>query len=108
METYEITGKQVLYSNSKSESKPISTFWEAAEFNRFGIITMAILAIGCIGGIAVGFGGIINSTFQLAVTAVCTTMSLSFILAVAPMRLIIGSCSLAIVLDILFSLINLI
>ena len=62
---------------------------EKLEFNRFGIITMLLIIQAAMGGLAAGFGAIEN-TIALSVLVVGTILSQSFILAVAPMRLIVG------------------
>lgn len=60
-------------------------FAENTEFNRFGLICAILLIVGCSGGIAVGLGaGAYLGTLIAAV--VPTMMTLSLLLAVAPMR----------------------
>ncbi len=87
----------------KSETatkKHLSTFWENAEFNRFGIICMVILIIGCVGGFAASFGAN-GDTLKLSLIAFPTIISLALVLAVAPMKAIIYLSSVAVILDIL-------
>lgn len=76
-----------------------------AEFNRFSVITVVLLVVGCLGGVNVGLGGL-NSTFQLIATVIPTMATLSFILAVAPMRLLLGTAILATIIDVIFIIIN--
>lgn len=78
-----------------------------AEFNRFSVISMVLLIVGCLGGINVGLGGL-TSTFQLIATVVPTMATLSFILAIAPMRLLLGTALLTIIIDVIFIIINVI
>ena len=86
-------------SNTKTSTGSMSKFWENAEFNRFGIISMAILFIGCIGGFAASFGA--NGDFiKLGMIVFPTIIALALILAVSPMKLIIYVCSLAILMDV--------
>jgi hypothetical protein len=70
-----------------------------ANLNRYGIMAVLIVVVGCLGGIAVGTGGI-ESTFQLFLLAFSTMFALSMMLAVAPMKWIIWSGLLAILIDI--------
>lgn len=70
------------------------------ETNRFGIIVMLLLLTGCLGGITVGVGGIGNDYALIPVIA-STMLALSMILAVAPMKYILGTSVLAIVVDII-------
>ena len=75
------------------------------DMNRYGIISMLLLVVGCIGGIAVGLGGI-NSVIQLIFLVVPTMAALSLILAVAPMKYIVYSSMLAVSIDIVILLFN--
>lgn len=61
---------------------------ETLEFNRFGIISMLLIIQAAMGGLAAGFGGIDN-IYTLSVLVVGTMLSQTFILAVAPMKLIV-------------------
>lgn len=81
----------------KTKSK--STFWESVEFNRFGVIAFVLAIVGCLSGITAGF--FVNGASQLDLTAVIlpTMGTLCMILAVAPMRVIIGIGSLAVLID---------
>lgn len=73
---------------------------KASEFNRFGLISVIILIIGCLGGVAVGLGAI-NYTFTLVLTVLPTMLTLSLLLAVAPMKWIITSGLVSVVIDVL-------
>lgn len=75
------------------------------DINRYGIISMLLLVVGCGGGIAVGLGGL-HSTIQLVFLVVSTMVALSMILAVAPMKYIVYSSIAAVVIDIIILLIN--
>lgn len=77
-----------------------SNFIQASEFNRFGLISMIILIIGCMGGAAVGAGAIEN-TFTLILVIVPTMITLSLLLAVAPMKWIMTSATVSVIIDIL-------
>jgi hypothetical protein len=77
-----------------------SEFDKASEFNRFGLISVVILLIGCMGGIAVGLGAI-NHLFSLILVIVPTMTTLSLLLAVSPMRWIFISATVSIIIDVL-------
>ncbi|MDP1799924.1 MAG: hypothetical protein Q8L81_01135 [Bacteroidota bacterium] len=88
------------FQNEKTSSASTLTFWESIEFNRFGIISMLILFIGCIGGFAASFGAH-GDVLKLALVVFPTIVALALILAVSPMKVIVYVSSLAIILDII-------
>ena len=71
-----------------------------SEYNRFGLIAVLILLIGCLGGITVGMGAI-KDTWALILVVLPTMLTLSLLLAVAPMNWIYKAASIAIAIDIL-------
>jgi len=77
-----------------------------ANLNRYGIMAILMLVVGILGGIAVGTGSIGN-TLELFLLAFSTMFSLSMMLAVAPMKWIIYSGILAIVIDLVIISLNL-
>ena len=83
-----------------STSTTMSPFWESMEFNRYGIIAMLVVIIGCVGGFAAGFGAK-DDAIKIGMLAFPTAVSLALILAVAPMRTIIFTTAIAVVLDII-------
>ncbi|MES2588012.1 MAG: hypothetical protein V4622_03460 [Bacteroidota bacterium] len=82
------------------EAKTESNYVKVSEFNRFGLISVIILIIGCMGGITVGMGAI-NNTFTLTLVIVPTMLSLSLLLGVAPMKWVINSAIIATVIDVI-------
>lgn len=74
--------------------------------NRYGIISILLLFVGCGGGIAVGLGAL-SSIVQLIMLVLPTMIALSMILAVAPMRAIIYTSLVAFALDIAVIIYNL-
>lgn len=80
-----------------------STFWTEMEAQRFGLIPIILLVIGCLGGIAAGFAVGLGS-WQLMTIVLPTMVSLCMILAVAPMKVILRVCALAVVVDLIFVL----
>ncbi len=74
--------------------------WENIEFNRFGIIAICLALAECLGGIAAACA-LEMHIGVLAVTAFPTTITLGFILAVAPMKQIIRLTALALVIDVI-------
>jgi hypothetical protein len=74
-----------------------------SEFNRFGLISIILLVVGCIGGVAVGLGAI-KYTFTLVLTVIPTMTTLSLLLAVAPMKWIWRAATVSVVIDVLLIL----
>jgi hypothetical protein len=72
-----------------------------AEFNRFGLISVVILIIGCLGGLTVGLGAV-ESTFALIMVIIPTMATLSMLLAVAPMKYILTGATISVIIDVLF------
>ncbi|MCR9171142.1 MAG: hypothetical protein NXI10_01525 [bacterium] len=62
-------------------------FAKNTEFNRFGLICAVILVVGCSGGLAVGLGGV-QYIGTLIAAVIPTMITLSLLLAVAPMKYI--------------------
>lgn len=62
-------------------------FAKNTEFNRFGLICAVILVVGCSGGLAVGLGGV-QYVGTLIAAVIPTMITLSLLLAVAPMKYI--------------------
>lgn len=73
------------------------------EFNRFGIIAIMLLIVGCLGGIAVGLGAI-EHVVTLTAVVIPTMVTLSMIIAVAPMKLTLFSAIAASSIDIVMIL----
>lgn len=80
-------------------------FFKYAEENRFGIISMLLIFIGCLGGFTLSMGGL-QSDATLIGLIVTTMATLSLMLAVQPMRYVIYAAAAAVVVNIL-SLISL-
>lgn len=75
------------------------------ETNRYGVISMVLLVVGCMGGVAVGLGGI-DHTWQLIAIVIPTMLTLSLLLAVSEMKHIMTAMSVAVIIDLLIILIN--
>jgi len=71
-----------------------------SEYNRFGLIAVLILLIGCLGGITVGMGAI-RDTGALILVVLPTMLTLSLLLAVAPMKWFYKAASISILIDVL-------
>ena len=74
-------------------------FNEQLEFNRYGIACVLIVLIGCLGGIAASLGT--HGVIGLLIVGIPTSVSLAFILAIAPMRLVIGASITAMLIDLI-------
>jgi hypothetical protein len=68
------------------------------EFNRFGFIAVILLIVGCLGGLTIGLGAIEN-TFSLIAVVIPTMITLSFLIAVAPMRWIMIAATTSVIVD---------
>jgi hypothetical protein len=71
-----------------------------SEYNRFGLIAVLILLVGCLGGITVGMGAI-KDTWALILVVLPTMLTLSLLLAVAPMKWIYRAASISVAIDVL-------
>lgn len=74
-----------------------------SEFNRFGLISLIILIVGCFGGVAVGLGAI-KYISTLILVIVPTMATLSLLLAVAPMKWITRGAVACISIDVILIL----
>ena len=86
--------------NKKKEESFLSKLFNDAEKNRFGIIPILIVIIACIGGFAAAFGAG-DSAIKLGLIIFPTVITLAFTLAVAPMRAILWTSVLAVILDLI-------
>ena len=83
------------------EKKAKSDFWEKAEFNRFGIIAFVLAIVACTSGIIAAFFVDGNNQLELTMVVTPTMFTLCMILAVAPIRVIIGAGVFALIIDML-------
>lgn len=86
-----------------------NSFWHKMmpdlEVNRYGVISIVLLIVGCMGGLTVGLGAI-DHTWQLIAVVIPTMLTLSLLLAVAPMKQIMNSMLIAVVIDVLIMFLN--
>lgn len=86
------------------------SFWDkffagGAEFNRYSIISGVLLIVGCLGGLTVGMGAI-DHTLQLILVIIPTMTTLSLLLALAPMKQVLGAAAITVIIDVIILLIN--
>jgi hypothetical protein len=93
----------VIKFNSMETSISEQNVLRESEFNRFGLISMILLVVGCVGGVAVGLGAI-KYVFTLVLVVVPTMVTLSLLLAVAPMKWIWKGAIVSISIDVLLIL----
>ncbi len=93
--------QQSINVSTKSETTHAtpSNFWQLMEFSRYGVIALILVVIGCMGGFAASYGAQDNA-YKIALIVFPTILSLAFILAVMPMRLIVWASSIAVLIDI--------
>ena len=90
-------------SNLTTSGSKLDQLIKTSEFNRFGLIFVILTIVGCLGGIAIGLGGI-NYTFSLIAVVLPSMLTLSLLLAVAPMRIILTSTVVTVSIDIILIL----
>lgn len=71
-----------------------------AEENRFGVIAIALLIVGCLGGVAMNLGAV-REVWSMVIVVIPTMLTLSLLLAVAPMKWILNALALSVVVDLL-------
>jgi hypothetical protein len=71
-----------------------------ADENRFGVISIALLIVGCLGGVAMNLGAV-SQTWSMITVIIPTMLTLSLLLAVAPMKWILNALALSVVVDLL-------
>jgi len=79
---------------------------ENLEKNRLGIISIVLLVVGCLGGITVGLGAI-HHTYQLFLVVLPSMLTLSFLIALAPLKQILNLAVITIIIDLILLIINL-
>lgn len=103
------TVNQSITKQYSNEIVANTSWWDKtlanAEFNRYGIISMAFLLIGIVGGIAIALSAYAH-VWQISIIAIFTMLSLSLMLAVAPMRYILISTGAALAIDVLLVIMN--
>ncbi len=87
-------------TNKLTSGTKMDQLIKTAEFNRFGLIFVILTVVGCLGGIAIGLGGI-EHTLSLIAVVLPSMLTLSLLIAVAPMRIILITTILAITIDLL-------
>ena len=87
-------------TNKLTSETKMDQLIKTAEFNRFGLIFVILTAVGCLGGIAIGFGAI-NHTLSLIAVVLPSMLTLSLLIAVAPMRVTLIATILAVTIDLL-------
>jgi len=84
--------------------KTVSTFWQDMEDARFAITPIILTIMACVGGFAAAVA-IQESWIQLAFVAFPATFALATILGVMPMRTVVYSAAVAVLIDIIIFII---
>ncbi len=87
---------------SETSAAPMSKT-EQLEYNRFGISVGVLALVGCMGGLAASYAMSLG-LIALGVVAFATGIGLAMILALAPMRIVIGAGMVAVGIDCLIIL----
>lgn len=90
---------------STHETTQETGIFKYAEENRFGVISMLLIFVGCVGGFTLSMGGLHSDAILIGLI-VTTMATLSLMLAVQPMRYVIYAAGAALAVNIL-SLISL-
>lgn len=108
MKTEAIKNRGIELTFTEQRNFPFLNFYNkiTAEENRYGTIVMALLIMVAWGGLTVGWGALTHA-WQLAAIVFPTVIGLAFILAVAPMKLIVNTVIFAIVVDCIIIVMNL-
>lgn len=104
------SAKEIAQASKENLARPdsfLTKVFGEYEFNRFGIIAMLLLAVVCTAGVAVGTGAMTNLV-EVGFLAVSTLACLTFVLAVAPMKLILYTGMVSVAISISIMIINLI
>jgi len=83
--------------NLTTSVAPLSDFWKMVEFNRYGITPLLLILMVCLSGIAAAFGA--PDALQIGIVAFPCCIALALVLAIAPMKAIIYTSVIAIILD---------
>lgn len=78
---------------------------DMVEFNRFSFVFITLIFPACIGGLAAGMGAM-NDLFQLLLIAMVTMLNQALVLGVAPMRILVPSFIISMVINTAVLLIN--
>jgi hypothetical protein len=77
----------------------IANFFRNLEFNRFGLVSVILMVVGGLGGIAIGVGA--HAYVATLILVIVPTMAtLSLLLAIAPMRWILFAGAIGVLIDI--------
>jgi len=91
------------------EAQHIPSFWDKLipemETNRYGTKAVVILIIGCLGGITVSLGAY-DSWIQLSLLIMPIMVTLVLLLTVMPMKWVLNSMVLTIVIDLIVLIYN--
>lgn len=99
------TGNSINVDLGFSSSSWLDRIEKKSEFNRYAITSIGFLLIGIVGGVTMGFFAQ-HQAWQMAVIIGFTMFSLSMMLAVAPMKWVLRSTALALIVDLIIILIN--
>lgn len=86
-------------------------FWDNVfkgelEHNRFAIISVVLLFVGCLGGLTVGYGAI-HHTWQLILVIIPTMTTLSLLLAVSNLKYILTMAAISTFINVVILIFNL-
>lgn len=103
MEAIQSDHQQTIDVNLKATNPSfIQRFDETAEFNRYGIMSIGFLLVGIVGGATAGFFAF-DAIWKLSIIVGFSMISVTFMLALAPMKWVTRSIALALLVDLLMA-----
>ncbi|MCC7301845.1 MAG: hypothetical protein IT233_04305 [Bacteroidia bacterium] len=84
--------------DTASHTATALSYWEEMEQQRFGLVPVILLIIGCLGGVAAGFANDAG-VLPLLLVLLPTMVAMCIILAVMKMKFIVQSSSVAVLID---------
>ncbi len=102
---HSLSADSVHANNKVSQQNWLTKLETQSEFNRYGITSMFFLLIGIFGGITIAISAYAH-LWQITVIAMLTMLSLSLMLAVAPMKYILRVTAVTLLIDLLILMLN--
>ena len=85
------------------KTQAVSAIWQKAEFSRFAITPLLMVIVVCMGGFAAAVS-VETSIVKLAIVAISCGLTEAFMLALMPMRTVIISSVICVLLSLLLIL----
>lgn len=100
MESINIQSTKTMEMSNTNNKGVISRIMKYAEFNKFGVMSMMLLFMGCLSGITVGLVGFSNDIALISII-IPTMTTLAFILSLQPIKNVLIAGLITAIIDIL-------